>query len=1185
MLSRVILSGVGTLLSLLAITLLAVYTLAFTEPGARWLLEQALARVPALQVGEVRGTLASRLTFERLSWQDRDNRAEIGTLSLQGDPQCLWRATLCLTEVAATQIRGRSATGDDAGAGPLQLPAFLWPIRVEFHAVSVQDLQWQVGNAPDAGVHHVDAVRFRAVARGRRVALKSLSIALPGRQVTGEITLRTTATWSLQSKLEMQSDTPAALRDWLPDERLQLLLTTKGPLDALACEADLGGSLPVRASATLDLLAEELALEGALNVPAWTFSSGDISATLRELQATVAGKVSDLQFEAGGRLLRLQVPDAPRVPAGELTAKGRWAGGALPELAFSYLAADGAHALRWQGSVQPAGEETQITGNLHVRSDRLSDWVTGLDGQLRARSPLQVQLRGGETRTRLEMARIEGEARGEVFTLGATVDAQAGADGVHVVLEQAGGAVGPARFTAQGAVFPRIGIDGQVEITRLAALHADARGAARSSFRLVGEPTSPGLSFSADFREPGWQAYGAGSLQATGIVSLGARPTLEIRATGSRLAGLPEQLPLENAALRVDGDLAQLRIALDADGPESLLRLATTVSRDGQDTDILIGEGALQAPLAGAWRLAAPAALRWSPAAGSLLIRDDTCLSGVATLCVLAESRMFAAGDVTRLRMQDIGESLWREHLPAGLSIHAELAGEGDVSWSSSVPTVQLTLHGETGYIALAGTADLPAMKHPFEQVVFQGTVDAEATRTRLRLQSAALGQVNAQLQLARSDEALAGNLRIEGLQFAPLRPLFPGVDALAGQLDADIDIGGSRSLPVLNGSIRVSDTHARGAALPLELHDLHMDADLAGEQLVFRGRFNTREESSGDSAKSLAGAARFDGDARWAGSGRELNLRVEGNELQVQVGGQTALVLDASLVAQVTPELLDAKGEARIREGRIRLPRQGADAVWLADDVILVPAPPPKPAARPLPFATVRTALSLDLGDRLSFSGHGIDGWLGGSLQITDLHKPRPRGRGTIEIREGRYRAYGQRLVLRRGKLRFRGDLFDPSLDVEAIRPLDQMVAGVRVKGLASAPEVRLFSEPSMPEEEILSWLILGKPLGGGSAQDSQMLSAALLSYSLRTGEEQGTKLAERLGIQQFEVGTSDVDGNAGVFASGYLSPRLFIRYGVSGAEAANSLTLRYRVLPKLFLEASSGLQTAVDLLYSFSF
>ena len=53
----------------------------------------------------------------------------------------------------------------------------------------------------------------------------------------------------------------------------------------------------------------------------------------------------------------------------------------------------------------------------------------------------------------------------------------------------------------------------------------------------------------------------------------------------------------------------------------------------------------------------------------------------------------------------------------------------------------------------------------------------------------------------------------------------------------------------------------------------------------------------------------------------------------------------------------------------------------------------------------------------------------------------------------------------------------------------------------------------------------------------------------------------------------------------SGYLSPRLQVKYGVGIFSQFGEFTLRYRVLQQVYVEAVQGLATSVDVLYKMEF
>ncbi|MFX4335948.1 translocation/assembly module TamB domain-containing protein, partial [Acinetobacter baumannii] len=89
-----------------------------------------------------------------------------------------------------------------------------------------------------------------------------------------------------------------------------------------------------------------------------------------------------------------------------------------------------------------------------------------------------------------------------------------------------------------------------------------------------------------------------------------------------------------------------------------------------------------------------------------------------------------------------------------------------------------------------------------------------------------------------------------------------------------------------------------------------------------------------------------------------------------------------------------------------------------------------------------------------------------------------------------------GQRLTIRRARLFFAGPIDQPYLDIEAIRRVDDVVAGLRLTGSAEQPTSAVFSEPAMSQEQALSYLVLGRPMSTG--EDSNMLGEAALALGL---------------------------------------------------------------------------------------
>ena len=230
-----------------------------------------------------------------------------------------------------------------------------------------------------------------------------------------------------------------------------------------------------------------------------------------------------------------------------------------------------------------------------------------------------------------------------------------------------------------------------------------------------------------------------------------------------------------------------------------------------------------------------------------------------------------------------------------------------------------------------------------------------------------------------------------------------------------------------------------------------------------------------------------------------------------------------------------------------------------------------------------VTTRVNVILGDRVTFFGFGFEGRLGGRLRIDDAPGELSVGTGEILIPEGRYRAYGQRLDIENGRLLFTGSALDnPGLDVRAIRRVNDIVVGLQLRGRVKQPELELFSIPPMGQTDTLSYLILGRPMEGASESEGELVAKAALALGLAGGDTIARRIGDQFGLDEVRVESSDDGDQASLVVGRYLSPRLYVSYGVGLIESINSLRLRYELTQNWKVEAESGEDHGADLLFS---
>lgn len=80
-------------------------------------------------------------------------------------------------------------------------------------------------------------------------------------------------------------------------------------------------------------------------------------------------------------------------------------------------------------------------------------------------------------------------------------------------------------------------------------------------------------------------------------------------------------------------------------------------------------------------------------------------------------------------------------------------------------------------------------------------------------------------------------------------------------------------------------------------------------------------------------------------------------------------------------------------------------------------------------------------------------------------------------------------------------------------------------------------------------------------------------------------TEVGDAIGLTDFGIDTEGAGDSSQVVVSAYVLPGLKVKYGVGLFDSLATITLRYRVLPRLYLEAASGVDQALNLLYQFDF
>jgi translocation and assembly module TamB len=434
-----------------------------------------------------------------------------------------------------------------------------------------------------------------------------------------------------------------------------------------------------------------------------------------------------------------------------------------------------------------------------------------------------------------------------------------------------------------------------------------------------------------------------------------------------------------------------------------------------------------------------------------------------------------------------------------------------------------------------------------------------------LQLQGPDIGNLSVGMSVDPDSDAreVDGQFSIEGLDIA-MAGIFAGLEVVEGELNGEGTLSGPLMKPAVNGELALSGGHIADPRLPIPLEDLVVSLELKGYSADLSGRWRSNERGSGNIEGSLAWEAEPSVEVRLTGDRLPFNY---------EPYAQVELVPDITIAYEGGD--LSVSGNLNVPRGTIEIRELPAQAVSVSEDEVIVGAEEKEGGLR-----TLNMDVTVVVGEyEVSFSGFGVTGNLEGTLRIGNNLDTR----GALQLVEGRYEAYGQELDLRRARLVFVGPLSEPYLDIEAVRRVDNVVAGIRLSGPVSAPRTEVFSEPEMPQTDALSYVILGR--APQSRGDEGQMSRAAISLGLTQANKVTQGIGEEFGIRNLTLEAEGSGDESAVVVSGYLTDELSIRYGVGIFQPITTVALRYDIGRYFYLEAASGLAASLDIFYTRDF
>ncbi|STX52042.1 periplasmic protein [Legionella busanensis] len=453
--------------------------------------------------------------------------------------------------------------------------------------------------------------------------------------------------------------------------------------------------------------------------------------------------------------------------------------------------------------------------------------------------------------------------------------------------------------------------------------------------------------------------------------------------------------------------------------------------------------------------------------------------------------------------------------------------------------------------------------------------------------------------------QSVNGNLKLMVNSLAFLSDFSPEIKSLQGRLGANLKVTGTLGKPTIDGEVQLTKASIAMPSLGINLNPIELTLLSSNKKWQAQG-----EISSGGIPLFINGNGEFMPSVKGA-------LTVKGEQVPLISSKEYLINVSPNLNFEFTPTDLKMTGQVLIPKAIIK-PQTFSNSVSLTDDVVFVDK-----KESPNPY-NIDTDVKIAMGDNVSLTVKGLEGHLVGSINLRQLPKGPLTATGELDVKDGKYQAYGQDLTIEKGQLLFTGGLINnPAIQVRAIRKFNNTTnntlagsnhlfdfnssnvqsldfgkyttVGIEVKGRLSKPKVELFSVPStLSQADILSMLLLGRPANQADKSGAQLILAAVSALNLDSssgGTQLLSQLKQGLGIDfnienniQYNQKTNESTDKTSLVIGKSLSKRLYLSYNVGLSKAdTNVLTLKY-LLNKFFSVQVNASTTGsgIDLFYT---
>ncbi len=1125
------------------------------------------ASIARLQLNNIQLQLGEN----QISWQSFHTEFSGWGSRLQLDNSQLQQLKLQLAESEHTSDKEAFSYQ----APEINLPAI--PLTVMLNQLAISDIKVIQGDK----LQQLEQLDFSLQLTPRELRVFDLLLRHQMAQLQGQATLQLSPDIPLTALFEAEmTDTELA--------GLLLKLQLDGSLRQLNLQLDSSQLIAAQLQGQLQLLSDNLPFEFNLSAAAlqWPLQ-GKPELELQQSSLQVSGNLQQQGFELSSKL---QMPSTPEIA---INSRGLFTlASSTLDLQYYQLALLGGEISgKAQASVS-ANPSWQTNLSIKQLQPGLfwPDYEGRLSGQLQHQGALTAD---GQINLNFPVIALQGLLRDYPLELNGDLRliADSAFNEFAMTTDRMQLQHGDNRVVLQGSLDQHWQITANLAIPELGHSLAGIAGQVNGTIALSGLQRQPFMDIQLQAQQLTMVDAALQQLDLSGQLSLTEQ--LEVNLVIDASGGEYQTYQLQQLTLALSGNEQTHQLSLALDSSEGQVELALDAGlRQREHWQAQIQRATITSVL-GQWQLAEPFAINAILSTAELELATHCWLNAPTSLCFTEPALLSATTAAISLQLTQFELAMLEPFVPYQSQISGKMDATFNTRWQSGqLPQLRLAVNGSAGQLLYQ--LDAPVIV-PWQQWQLNTELQDEHTRAKPSLevpdpllQSELIIDFNPQSQLKvtanigqllSDDRQLSAQLRLNQFTLDFLKPLIDEFSELQGELSSDIRLSGSLLNPMVEGEASLQGFRLKGKLAPADIDHADIFLRFKGEHAQLDGQLRTPE---GELA--LTGSADWQDLNAWQAS-----IRLTGDELRMQVPN-AQLRVKPDLTINASPVLLSVSGSIHIPSADINIDSLPQNAVSLTSDLVLLDEELQPLSTEQVMAVPLQLDLRLHLGQRVRLSAFGLKTRLTGELRVQQqAQQSQPRVNGEVVLVDGTFRSYGQDLLIRHGKMTFSGPAEQPFLSVEAIRnPAnmeDDVIAGIRVTGQADEPQIIIFSEPAKAQANALSYLLMGRDLDSRSGSAANAITTSLIGLSIAQSGKVLGEIGEAFGVRDLTLDTEGAGDASQVTVSGYLTRNLQLKYGIGIFEPIGQFTLRYRLLRSLYLEAVSGVDNAVDLLYKFEF